>query len=106
MSFSESGSLHSVWIKHTLNTESTRAGIWKTSGTTVARLASSKVTWDRVGVHARAVSLLLLTTTLLDVMPKHSSSCHEGNLSRERNSRVDLMQIQNKKLDSRFSAAP
>lgn len=69
--------------------------------------ASSKVTWVSVGVHARGVLLLLLTNTLLDMMPKHRSSCQEGNLRiNTKWIRVDLMQITDGKWNSRFSAAP
>lgn len=47
----------------------------------VAALITASVTWVRVGVHVRRVSLLLLTNTLLDAMPKHRSFCQEGNVN-------------------------
>lgn len=98
MSFSASGSLCSVgsntFLKtnldkkkknHWVRLTCTRISIfiWKDVTATVAALVnvSLKVTWVRVGVHARRVSLLLLTNTLLDVMPKHRSFCHEENVN-------------------------
>lgn len=66
--------------------------MWKVA---VAALinASSKVTWVRVGVHARRVSLLLLTNTPLDVMPKHRSFCYKENVNTNATSWIDVMQL-------------
>lgn len=65
--------------------------MWKVA---VAALinASSKVTWLRLGEHARRVSLLLLTNTPLDVMPKHRSFWYEENVGINATCWIDLMQ--------------
>lgn len=70
--------------------------MWKVA---VAALinASSKVTWVRVGVQARRVSLVLLTNTRLDVMPKHRSFCYKENVNTNATFWIDVMQQKQKR---------